>query len=256
MGFFKAVEARDTDADWRRIGESEPHWGVLTAPEFRQARLDPANLEEFYATGQRHIADVAMQFSQIFGVAFHASKAFDFGCGVGRLTEAMAAYADHVIGYDISPGMLAAARQHGTAGRYTDELPDGPFGWINSYIVFQHIPASRGMQLLDQLMARLAPGGFVSLHFTIYREPRDHHVWVERGKLRHLPRPLQRLVRQQIKRFAKQPPLGTVLMYDYDLTRIIEVLHRAGIGRTLLVHDNHGGHHGVKIFGRRAELPR
>lgn len=31
---------RDTDADWRKIGETEPFWGVLTEDRFRRDQMD------------------------------------------------------------------------------------------------------------------------------------------------------------------------------------------------------------------------
>ena len=46
-------------------------------------------------------------------------------------------------------------------------------------------------------------------------------------------------------------PIGTVLMYDYDLNRLCEAFHRFGIEHMCLAHEDHGGHHGVKIFGQR-----
>lgn len=251
MANFQPPIARDTDADWREIGRSQPFWGVLTRPEFRPENINANSLADFYATGVAFIASVAAEFERIAGVPFHADKALDFGCGTGRLTEAMAAYADEITGYDISPGMLQEARKHG-AGKavYTEQLPEGPFNWINSFIVFQHIPPERGFALLEQLLERLAPSGFVSLHFTIYRDA-IHSPKVEskpknvgwRGRLRRL-RPL-------LRPLLPAPPPGTVLMYDYDLNRLCEALHRFGLERIYLVHTDHGGHHGVQIFGRR-----
>jgi SAM-dependent methyltransferase len=252
MAVFQAG-LRDTDADWHEIGAADPHWGVLTAPEFRRENLRPAAVETFYASGRRHIAEVAAAFTRITGAPFHAGTALDFGCGAGRLTEAMAAYADHVTGYDISPGMLDAARSRGGTATCAGELPAARFDWINAFIVFQHIPPARGMKLLDQLLARLAPGGCISLHFTIYRDP---HIVppleAAAGRLRRLPRPLRVLVRRLHRRLKRPAPVGLVSMYDYDLGRIVETLNRAGFARLLMIHDDHGGHHGVNIIGRHA----
>src|ERR1700722_825896 len=239
--------ARDTDADWQEIGRSQPFWGVFTHPEFRRENINAESLAALYATGVDFIASVIAEFERIAGAPFHARTALDFGCGTGRLTEAMIAYSDKAIGYDISPGMLQEARAR-CAGNatYTDQLPEGLFDWINSFIVFQHIPPERGFALVEQLLTRLAPGGFVSLHFTIYREvvplpsPESKHRPARSG-WRGLLRPFFR---------ASFPalPIGTVLMYDYDLNRLCEVFHRFGIEHMCLAHEDHGGHHGVKIF--------
>lgn len=239
---------RDTDADWREIGAQFPYWGVLTAPEYRQAELSPEMLETFYATGRDHMADVALRLGRLSDVPLKVGSALDFGCGVGRLTEAMSAYADQVTGVDISPGMLAQARANsGGIAVYDDVLPDRSVDWINSFIVFQHIPPERGMVLLHSLLTLLAPGGYVSLHFTTGREA---HLGPPPATLRPSRTPVGRAYRKL--RPPRELPLGHMLMHDYDLGPVIDALHGAGIGEMHLVPTNHGGHLGEMIFGRRA----
>jgi len=164
-----AVAIRDTDADWRQLGATQPYWGVLTHPDYRTENLTAGNLEAFYATGVDYIQGIAGKLEQATG-ARPAGRALDFGCGAGRLAEAMTAYAPEVVGYDISPGMLEKARARGGRAAYVDVLPAGPFDWINSFIVFQHIPPERGLGLMAELLDRLAPGGLVSLQVTIWRD--------------------------------------------------------------------------------------
>ena len=41
-------------------------------------------------------------------------KALDFGCGVGRLSQALADYFDRVVGADVSPTMIGLARDPGS----------------------------------------------------------------------------------------------------------------------------------------------
>jgi len=227
---------RDTDADWRRLAEAEPYWAVLASPDFKRAALKDDTLDAFYASGREQIDAVAAELAALTGAPFKVRAALDFGCGVGRLTEAMTAYAEAVTGYDIAPGMIAVARARplGGAIRYVDALPQGPFDWINSYIVFQHIPPERGLALLEQLLQRLRPGGVVSLHFNLSRDP-------------DLKRPpLNRLVRQ----LAPQP-IGVMSMYDYDFGPILQHLNQYGIRKMMLETTNHGGYHGAAILGRR-----
>lgn len=237
------VAERDTDADWRRLGATEPYWGVLTHPDYRSENLTPAGVEAFYATGAEYIDGIVDKLALATG-AQPSGRALDFGCGTGRLTEAMCDCAAEVVGYDISPGMLEKARARGGRGVYVDALPDGPFDWINSFIVFQHIPPQRGMALLADLLARLAPGGHVSLHVTIWRDPQ--HVARSRGWRRLVPS----LVGERARR--ARMPTGTVMMYDYDLSQVVKLFNQAGVAEMSLVSTDHGGHHGVIILGRRA----
>jgi SAM-dependent methyltransferase len=234
---------RDTDADWRELGATQPYWGVLTHADYRTENLTPANLEAFYASGADHIGDMARRLKAATGQA-PGGRALDFGCGAGRLTEAMTAHAGPVTGYDISPGMLAEARKRGGKAAYVENLPDGLFDWINSFIVFQHIPPARGLGLIEDLMGRLAPGGLISLHVTIWRE--DHLKDPPDRGLKRLIRPW--LMRRRLARLPK----GAIRMYDYELSQVLEILGRAQLGDLTLVPTDHGGHHGVIILGRKA----
>jgi SAM-dependent methyltransferase len=234
---------RDTDADWRELGATQPYWGVLTHPDYRTENLTPANLEAFYASGGEYIGDIVRRLKAATGQQA-GGRALDFGCGAGRLAEAMTTYTKSVIGFDISPGMLEEARKRGGKATYVGTLPDGPFDWINSFIVFQHIPPERGLALIDDLLARLAPGGLISLHVTVWR---DAHL--KEPSARGLKRLLRPLVRRW--RLARLPK-GTIRMYDYDLSQVVERLNRAGIGELALVATDHGGHHGVILLGRKA----
>jgi SAM-dependent methyltransferase len=236
------VAERDTDADWRELGATQPYWGVLTHADYRTENLTPANLEAFYASGAEYIGDIARRLKAATGHA-PTGRALDFGCGTGRLAEAMAAHAHPVTGYDISPGMLEQARNRGGRASYTDVLPDGPFDWINSFIVFQHIPPARGLQLIDDLLCRLAPGGLVSLHVTAWRD--DHLKPSPASGLRRLLHPL--LHRWRLSRLPK----GAIRMYDYDLSQVVERLNRASVGELNLLPTDHGGHHGAILLGRR-----
>ena len=238
-----AMGDRDTDADWRELGATQPYWGVLTHPDYRTENLTPANLEAFYASGGEYISDIVRRLKAATGKPA-GGRALDFGCGAGRLTEAMTAYARSVTGFDISPGMLAEARKRGGKATYVDALPEGPFDWINSFIVLQHIPPDRGLALIEDLLARLAPGGLISLHVTVWREA--HLKEPSAGGLKRLLRPLVRRWR------VAQLPKGTIRMYDYDLSQVVERLNRAGVGELSLVATDHGGHHGVILLGMKA----
>jgi SAM-dependent methyltransferase len=232
------VWERDTDADWRELGATEPFWGVASLPRFRSENLKAEDVVSFYDSGVGHLADIVGRLRQQTGVA-PGGRALDFGCGTGRLSEAMTAHADQVVGYDISPGMLEKARLKGGA-RYTDVLPEGPFDWINSFIVFQHIPPERGTALFEQLLDRLAPGGHVSLHLTVWREP---HLQPTRSRLARL--------RGAVARARGRIKPGQIMMYDYDLSRLLRILNTHGIEEVNMVSTDHGGHHGVILLGRR-----
>jgi SAM-dependent methyltransferase len=242
----EALVVRDTDADWRELGKSNPYWGVISHPDFQAENITPERIEQFYASGPFHIDPIAKELEKLTG-APPSGRALDFGCGVGRLAEAMLAYADQVTGVDISPGMLELARKRGSKVDYVGEVPAGPFDWINSFIVFQHIPPARGEAIIEDLLGKLAMGGMVSLQLTVWRE--KTHEWPQETGLKRL------FQAQRQRRWARKLPLGQILMYDYDLSRVVRLLNRAGIEDMRLVSTDHGGHHGVIILGRKTAEP-
>jgi SAM-dependent methyltransferase len=234
---------RDTDADWRELGQTQPYWAVLSHPDFRSESLTPEKIEEFYASGPFHIGPIAEALKALTG-RLPSGRALDFGCGVGRLAEAMQAYAQQVTGVDISPGMLELARARGSRVAYADTIPEGPFDWINSFIVFQHIPPPRGEAILEELLGKLANGGVISLQLTVWRDkdrewPKDEET-------------VRGIFRKKIKgdRLLSLP-VGHIHMYDYDLSRVVRLLNLAGIEEIRLVSTNHDGHHGFIILGQK-----
>ena len=241
-----AQPARDTDADWRELGQSQPYWGVLSHPDFRTENITPERIEAFYASGKDYIAEIVGRIEAATGVR-PSGRALDFGCGVGRLAEAMTGYASEVVGLDISPGMLALARGRGGKAVYVDQAPAGPFDWINTFIVLQHIPPERGEAILQDLLSRLAMGGVISLQLTVWRDA--NRQWPQATGWRRL------FGAQRLRRWARRLPVGQILMYDYDLSRVVRLLNQAGIEEMRLVSTNHDGHRGVIILGRKTAEP-
>lgn len=229
---------RDTDRDWQRIGAEDPFWGVVTLPEFRKHALTSQTIEVFYDSGVQHVARLNETMTHMSGQGIKARRALDFGCGTGRITHAMVRHADHVIGVDISEGMLEKARARQIAGvEFRNGLNDERFDWIHSYIVFQHIPPARGMAILRDLLNRLEPGGLLTLHFTVDRV----------GPLK-TANPLRALWRLVAQRFSAR---GQMHMYDYNLSALIALFCQSGFQDFKLSSTDHGGHIGVFVIGRR-----
>lgn len=231
--------------DWERIAAKEAFFGVVTADKYRASELTPERIAEFYATGEGDIADILATFQRVFAAAPSNGRALDIGCGVGRLARAIRKHARDVVGYDVSDSMLALAREHAGEGvDYTTTLPGGAFDWINSYVVFQHIPPAEGLALLKRALALLAPGGFVSIQLTAWRTA---HL-EPKGPLRQA----KRAAHLALARAGARPAEALIQMHDYALTDVIRAFVEAGVTQQHLVHTDHGGHHGVWVFGRRS----
>lgn len=155
---------------FEQLGREDPLYGVLTDHRRRHNKWDPV---EFFATGVAEV-DRMMQSVQDAGLHVARGDAFDFGCGVGRLTLALGAHFERVVGVDIADTMIAHARAYNTLGervRYLvntrDDLsllPDASFDFIYSSIVLQHIPPEASARYVAEFMRLLRPGGLAVFH--------------------------------------------------------------------------------------------
>jgi len=222
-----------SSTEWDELGEREPYFAVLTDERFLRDRVD---LGEFYATGE---ADVERLLGDL-----EPRSALDFGCGVGRLTRALAKRVPDVVGVDAAASMLRIAAENVPAARFMRELPDRRFDFVCSLIVFQHIPVAEGMAILDRLLA--IADRAAALHFT-FRRPG--------GSLRRLARrlrarlPLLHRIASQLE--GDRRGLPYMQMNEYDRDAVLARYRAAGFGQPALVPTNHGGIEGAIVMGRK-----
>ncbi len=150
---------------WDALGKIDPLWANLTNDDKRGGKWDA---EEFFYTGEQEIEEV-MGSVESLSVTFKHDRALDFGCGVGRLTQALAARFDDVWGVDIAPSMIELANRYnrhpGTCHYYLNDrsdlerFDDGSFDFVYSNIVLQHMQPKDQRRYLAELIRVLAPGG-------------------------------------------------------------------------------------------------
>ena len=175
-----AGKTRDTDQDWKRVAEREPYWGVLSNEEFRQAGMNAERLTQFMASGEQYVANLFALIRKHLLPQFAPVSALDVGCGVGRLLIPLAKQGRTAVGVDVAPAMLERCRRHAAEAGVVnvnvfpsdDTLSEvqGKFDLVNSYIVLQHVPPSRGYGLMQAMIDRLALGGVGSLQVTFAKE--------------------------------------------------------------------------------------
>ena len=161
------MELVELQKHWDALGKSDPLWAILSLPEKRFGKWD---LAEFFGYGREEI-DQLWAFTDELGIPRPVGKALDFGCGVGRLTQALCAHFDECVGIDISPSMIEGAQrlnQYGDRCTYVlngrDDLSifqDGEFQFIYSIIVLQHMRPDYMKKYLKEFLRILAPGGLV-----------------------------------------------------------------------------------------------
>jgi len=209
---------------WDSVGHSNPVWAVLGTPENWQ-RKDPT--EEFFRTGRE---EIAREFAAIeaLGVEVPHGRVLDFGCGLGRLTQALAERFDEAVGVDIAASMIEGARaanQRGSRCQYVlnerDDLSnfgDGTFDFVLCFAVFEHIPPSLAERYMRELIRVLKPGGIGS--FRVMEHSRNP---VKRFLMRHGH--TQVAVLHWLLRHRSRPLWE---YYGRDLDEIVDVIRSAG----------------------------
>lgn len=164
-----------TDKDWERWGAIDPYFGVYSREEYRTKKIDHESRKKFFATGEEHIKRIFKDILSDVKNDFSPTSSLDFGCGVGRLLIPLAQRCSQVVGVDISPSMIALAKQNCANANVKNvsyfESDDslsrisGSFALVHSFIVLQHIPWSRGRTIIRSLSDRVAPGGVLAIQF-------------------------------------------------------------------------------------------
>lgn len=228
-----------TRRHWDRFARTDPFWAVLSEPDKQGNRW---KIEEFFATGQK---DVDTELNAILAryPQLPRRRALDFGCGVGRLTQALANHFDHVTGVDISTEMLALARQYNRQGNrvsyihnthpHLELFADGSFDFVYSLITLQHIAPVHAKRYMAEFMRILAPGGA-----AFFQVP-DRRTAPVKRRLSLYPPTVAKKVRRFLNWFVIWEPAMEMNVIPKD--EVLTVQHAAG-GEVLSLtrHDDAG----------------
>lgn len=225
----------DADSTWQYWGRTEPYFGVLTQPEFKSDGMQDGARARFFESGQRYVDFALATAARQLDPQFRPTRALDFGCGVGRLALPLARACEEVVGVDVSDGMLAEARanakQQGISNvEFVKSDPtlsgvSGSFDFLNSLIVFQHIPTPRGEAIFRRLLGLLRDGGVGALHFTY-----AFGSGTSRARKALLQAYAAAPVLWSVRNLAKGRPLREPMMQmnAYDLNRLFRILQESG----------------------------
>lgn len=162
---------------WSTLGTAEPYWSVLTFKEYLSSLIDDEGIVQFYQSGQDQVAFFEAVCARN-GVAVDRSwRVLDLGCGVGRIGQYFAAAFRSYVGVDISTAHIEHARRHFADRQLKNAeflpLPDflsatPEFDLLFSVLCLQHNPPPIMLYLLNQSLARLAPGGYAFFQLPTY----------------------------------------------------------------------------------------
>jgi SAM-dependent methyltransferase len=183
---------------WDLRARTDAFGYIETAREVR-------DVEGFFALGEvfaRALADPVLD-------GIPRGRALDLGCGLGRITRALAKRFEEVVAIDVSTEMVRRAEELHPA----DELPNVRFlvtdglhvpleaesvDFVFSYEVFQHLPTRdviRGN--LAEVARVLHPDGLAVIH--VHRPPGAGVYWLERSK-RAVPDPVWTQLKRTVGR--------------------------------------------------------
>jgi ubiquinone/menaquinone biosynthesis C-methylase UbiE len=151
--------------NWHVLGKKDPMWAIITRSDKKGNKWEP---EDFFKTGENKIAQL-FEFLNDNGISVTADSAMDFGCGIGRLTQALASRFNYVAGVDIAESMIKLANEynkHGDKCRYflntKDDLSlfhDKSFDFIYTIIVLQHMRPAYAKSYIKEFVRLLKPNG-------------------------------------------------------------------------------------------------
>jgi SAM-dependent methyltransferase len=220
---------------WNALGERDALGAVLTRPG-----LAPGwDVHDFFETGR---ADVDRLMTSIADRApgLTTRRALDFGCGVGRLTQALTAHFSEVCGVDVADSMIARAREENGAPQrcyflvnrrpHLRRFGTGTFDLVYSRLVLQHVPPQLVRRYIPELVRVLAPGGLLVFQLpTVISDPlRSFHQAPVRGRLkRALPRCVVRGYRT-LKYPLFRPPASAMDMFGMARETVVWLVDQAG----------------------------
>lgn len=206
--FTKAVQS-----GVRRAGQRLRRRGIIEDPGGERRHLEGEKRDRFFAYGIEQVANLQGRFREHTGRSLDGRVVLDYGCGVGRVAIPLAGSCERVLGMDINPALLDAARRYAAEEgvtnvdwMLTDQLPriSGTYDAVLSFWVFQHIPSREGEEVFAHLIGGLRDGGIGAVHFTV--PPR-----------------------YRARDLARHMDLWYHLMNSYNLSRIGRILAEGGV---------------------------
>lgn len=210
---------------FEQLGRDDPLYAVLTRPGYQGNQWDP---EAFFENGREEIDSLLRDLRRL-DVPVRFGRALDFGCGVGRLSQALAQHFEQVVGVDISATMIEAAQRY---DRFPDSVrylvnttgdlaafEDDSFDFIFTTKTLQHIPPQHALNYVREFMRVLRPAGVAVFQFR-------NGPHVEQGTVRGWLYHLRRHHLRQIARRLRNRPAYEMHVINRD--RVAAIVGHGG----------------------------
>lgn len=231
------MDVKDAQRDWDAFGKADPLWAILTAPG-KRGKWQAA---EFFETGVREV-EALMQYIDSLGLHPARRKALDFGCGVGRLSQALTAYFEEVHGVDVAPSMIEQANHYNRHGSrcvyHVNDRPslelftDSTFDLVYSVITLQHLEPKDSARYIQEFVRVLAPGGL-----AVFQLPDRPAKPIRALVKRRLAKGLLQFSR--VAGYLKRP---IMVMHGIEREEVLRLLERSGAKVVDVREDQSAGH--------------
>lgn len=172
--------------------------------------------ESFWSSGPSNLDQTLSPFGR---TVEPTDRVVEIGCGIGRMTRALAARAAHVTGIDVSAEMIDRARVSLSeldnvdlllgSGRDLAGVPDASADVVYSFIVFQHIPDPAITCAYVRDIGRvLRPGGWTV--FQVSDRPEIHSAATWRSERKIVAR-MRRAIGRRPRGFLDPHWLGSAV---------------------------------------------
>jgi SAM-dependent methyltransferase len=226
------VPIEDEAVEWDDLAATDPLWAVLSDPARKGGGW---RLEEFLATGERAVSS-ALRRAEELGVPQTFERALDVGCGVGRITRALAARFGECLGVDVSETMVRHATRINAdrpncsferlgAGEL-GELEEESFDLVWCVLVLQHLPRDEAERAIPALVSLVRPRG-VAIFQMPYATRALHRLQLARRTYR-----LLRRSGVSSEFLLRRTPLTPMRMITLSEERVHELV-RAGGGQVV-----------------------
>jgi len=159
------MDLKSLGKNWDEFGKKDPLLFIL----FDENRRSEAwGKSEFFNTGEHEIKDV-VDYLKALKTVLTRKRALDFGCGIGRTTQALTKYFDYVYGVDIAPSMIKQAKKYAGKNKkciyYLNKeshlklFQENYFDFIYSNITLQHMESQYAKSYIAEFMRILNKGG-------------------------------------------------------------------------------------------------
>jgi ubiquinone/menaquinone biosynthesis C-methylase UbiE len=232
------MHLKKTRRNWEKFAERDAFWAVLTRGE---KSVSAWNETEFFQTGESDVR-AHLEWAATLANLDAQGEALDFGCGVGRLTQALAKHFRAVVGVDIAENMLDLARQHDRcSGRVTylhntephlRLLADNRFAFVYSLITLQHMEPRYACKYLAEFARITAPGGLILFQVPATRRNprRPFTLW---------PDTLVRRAIRDLRRFFSRE--ATMEMYAVPPEKVSAIMNAHGATILAMQRADHAG---------------